>query len=311
MSGPTSRVELPPIASLPAMVTPFDADEAVDHEAISRIAERTVEGGVDGLVPCGTTGEFASLSREERRAVIETTVETADERVPVIAGAAATTVEHAVEFIDDANSVGADGVLLTPPYYHGANNPVGNRTFFDRVTDETALPIYLYNIPSCTSGPITVETVAELASNDVIHGIKDTSGEFSTIERFVAETPDSFRVFQGYDDHFVGAQAMGADGGINALTGVFPSAFRTLCDALKVDGLKRARAIQRHVVSPMFEVAVEYGFAPTVKAALKELNHLEHATVRPPLVELDESNRATVTDAVESAASFLNRTKSR
>lgn len=305
MSDPTSEVELPPFASLPAMVTPFDARESVDREAISAIVEWNVDRGVDGVVPCGTTGEFASLAREERRAIIETTVEAADGRVPVIGGAAATTVERAVEFIQDAATVGADGVLVTPPYYHAANDPAGNRTFFERLARETALPIYLYNIPSCTSGPLAVETVAELATNDAIHGIKDTSGEFSTIERFIAETPESFRVLQGYDDHFVGAQVMGAGGGINALAGVFPSAFRTLCEALEDGDIERAREIQRHVVSPVFEVSLEYGFAPTIKAALRERGRIEHATVRPPLVELDESSRLIVADAVESAESHL------
>ena len=98
---------------------------------------------------------------------------------------------------------------------------------------------------------------------------------------------------------------MGAGGGINALAGVFPSAFRTLCDALEDGDLERARGIQRHVVSPVFEVSLECGFAPTVKAALRERGRIGHATVRPPLVELDDSSRAIVADAVESAASYI------
>lgn len=306
MSDQTTRVDLPPIASLPAMVTPFDADETVDHDALSNLADWTIEGGVDGLVPCGTTGEFASLTREERQAVIETTVEAADGRVPVIAGAAATTVRRVHEFIDDAKAVGADGALVTPPYYHSANDSAGNRTFFERVAAETALPMYLYNIPSCTSGPITVETVGDLASNDAVHGIKDTSGDFSNIERFIGETPDSFRVFQGYDDHFVGAQVMGSAGGINALAGVFPSALRSLCDALDVGDLARAREIQRRVVSPTFDVCLERGFAPTAKVALTERGIIDHATVRPPLVELDGSDRTAAADAVENAVSHLD-----
>jgi 4-hydroxy-tetrahydrodipicolinate synthase len=306
MSDATTSIDLPSTASLSAMVTPFDADESVDHDALAHLAAWTIDGGIDGLVPCGTTGEFAGLTREERRAVIETTVETADGRVPVVAGTAATTVPDVLTFVDDAAAVGADGALITPPYFHAANDPAGNRSFFERIAADSALPIYLYNIPSCTSGPLTPETVEALASNDAIRGIKDTSGDFSTIERFVARTPDSFRVLQGYDDHFVGAQVMGASGGINALAGVLPGAFQSLCGAIDDGDIDRARGVQRDVLSPVFEATLEYGFAPAAKAALCERGVLDRATVRPPLVELDESARAAVAEVVQTALSSLN-----
>jgi 4-hydroxy-tetrahydrodipicolinate synthase len=306
MSDATTPVDLPPTASLSAMVTPFGGDESLDHDALAHLTEWTIGGGIDGLVPCGTTGEFASLTREERRAVVETTVETANGRVPVLAGTAATTVPDALEFVDDAAAAGADGALITPPYFHAANEPAGNRTFFERVAADSALPIYLYNIPSCTSGPLRPETVEALASNDAVHGIKDTSGDFSTVERFVARTPDDFRVMQGYEDHFVGAQAMGADGGVNALAGVFPGAFQSLREAIDDGDTERAREIQRDVLSPVFETALEHGFAPATKAALCERGVLDRATVRPPLVELDESDRAAVAEVTRAALSRLD-----
>lgn len=300
-----SPVELPPIGSLPAMVTPLTTDETIDHEAVSDLADWTIENGVHGLVPCGTSGEFASLSREERRAVIETTVKTANGRVPVIAGAGATTVSDVLAYIDDAAAVGADAALVPPPYYHAANAPAGNRTFFERVSKETALPVYVYNIPSCTSGPVSVETVAELAANKAIHGVKDTSGDFSTIERMIAETPKSFDVLQGYDDHFVGAAVMGSNGGINGTAGIFPGAVAELCNALETENLGRARAIQRHVLSPVFNACFEHGFAAGAKQALVERDVIDHATVRPPLVGLENEARADVTNAVEEAVAFL------
>lgn len=301
MSDPMTEIDLPPVASLPALVTPFNAEEAVDHGALSEVVTWTIDRGVDGLVPCGTTGEFASLTAEERQAVVETTVEAADDRVPVIAGTGATTVQGVLELIEDAAAAGADAALIPPPYYHAANDPTGNRIFYERVADGSELPIYLYNIPSCASGPIAVETVSELATREAIHGLKDTSGDFSAIERFIAEAPASFRVLEGYDDHFVGAHAVGSDGGINALAGVFPAACRTLCDALDAGESKRARTIQQRVLSPVFEVCLEYGFAAGAKVALQERGVIQHATVRPPLVELDGSAREAVTDAVERA----------
>jgi 4-hydroxy-tetrahydrodipicolinate synthase len=305
MPDPTTDVDLPPIASQPTLVTPFDADETVDHDALSDLVEWTIDRGVDGLVPCGTTGEFASLADEERRAVIETTVGTADGRVPVVAGAGATTVQDALDRIEDAAAAGADAALVPSPYYHVANDPAGNRTFYERVAARSELPIYLYNIPSRTGGPIAVETVRDLATHDEIHGIKDTSGDFSAVERFMAATPESFRVFQGYDDHFVGTWAMGSNGGMNGLAGVFPGAFRTLCDALDAGDLDRAREIQRHVLSPVFETCLEHGFAAGAKVALQERGILDHATVRPPLVELEGAARDDVVETVEDALAYL------
>ncbi|MCQ4334357.1 4-hydroxy-tetrahydrodipicolinate synthase [Natronomonas sp. F2-12] len=305
MSDPATDIDLPPVASLPTLVTPFDADETVDHDALSALAEWTIDRGVDGLVPCGTTGEFASLTVAERRAVIETTVEAADGRVPVVAGAGATTAGDVREFIEDAAAVGADAALVPSPYYHAANDPAGNRLFYQRVADGSELPIYLYNIPACTGGPIALETVTELAPHDAIHGIKDTSGDFSAVERFIGETPSSFRVFQGYDDHFVGAWVMGSNGGMNALAGVFPKAFRTLCDALEAGDLGRARAIQRHVLSPVFGACLDHGFAPGAKVALQVRGMIDHATVRPPLVELGGKARTDIADAVEDALAYL------
>jgi len=308
MPDPTTDVALPTPATLPALVTPFTADEAVDHDALADLVTRTVDRGVDGLVPCGTTGEFASLSRAERRAVVATTVDAADGRVPVVAGAAGTTPATVREYVTDAADAGADAALVPPAYFHAANDPAGNVAFFERVADGSDLPVYLYNIPSCASGPLAPETVATLAAHDAVHGIKDTSGAFSTVERFLAETPDAFRILEGYDDHFVGAGAMGADGGINALANVVPGAFRTLCGAIDAGEYGTARTVQQAVLSPLFDACLDHGFAPATKAALAARGVLDTPTVRLPLVALDADARSTlagtVADAVAAAAEF-------
>lgn len=307
MSNSPTPIEWPSVATMPAMVTPFNADETVNYNAVSDLVDWTIKNGVHGLVPCGTTGEFASLSRDERQKVIETTVEAADERVPIVAGAGATTVDDVLEFIDDASAAGADAALVPPPYYHAANAPAGNQVFFERVAEATALPVYIYNIPSCTGGPVSVKTVTELAAHEAIHGIKDTSGDFSTIERLISETPESFNVFQGYDDHFLGAAVMGSDGGINGLAGIFPKALRELCEAIVIEDFDRAREIQRHILSPVFEACFGHGFSAGAKLALVERGIIDDATVRPPLVELDGDAKTDVTAAVENAVSTLDK----
>lgn len=305
MPDPTTDVDVPSPGVMPALVTPFADDESVDHDALAELVEWTIEQGVDGLVPCGTTGEFASMSAAERQAVVETTVETADGRVPVVAGAAGTTVDEVLSHAEAAAEVGADAALVTDPFFHSANAPAGNEEFFRRVADRTPLPLYLYNIPMTTGDRVAVETVAALAAHDAVHGIKDTSGDFSYFEDVLAATPDDFRVLQGFDDHFVGGAAMGSDGGINALANVVPDAFRALCDALDDGDLAEARRLQRDVLSPLFGVCLEHGFAPTTKVTLAVRGVVDATTVRPPLVELDEEGFAAVRETVEEAVWHL------
>lgn len=305
MPDPTTDVDVPSPGVMPALVTPFDADESVDHDALSELVEWTVEQGVDGLVPCGTTGEFASMSPAERQAVVETTVDAADGRVPVVAGTAATTVDEVVHHTEAAAEVGADGALITDPFFHSANAPTGNERFFRRVADRTPLPLYLYNIPMTAGDSVAAETVATLAEHDAVHGIKDTSGDFSYFEEVLAETPDDFRVLQGFDDHFVGGAAMGSDGGINALANVVPDAFRSLCDALDAGDVAQAREIQRDVLSPLFATCLQYGFAPTTKELLAARGVVDATTVRPPLVELDEESQSAVDDVLDDALTRL------
>ena len=283
------------------LVTPFDADGAVDHGALGSLVEHVLDGGVDGVVPCGTTGEFASLTPAENRAVVETTVEHAD-GAPVLAGTAATGVAETLDRVEAAAAAGADAALVTLPYFHGSNDPAGDAAFLRAVADDAALPVYLYNLPACVGREIPVDTVVEVADHERVLGLKDSSGDFNYFSELLRRTPDAFQLFEGFDSHLVPGLLFGSDGGINALSNVIPEAFAAAADAVESGDTAAARRVHEEHVAPLFQQCVDHGFAPVAKAGLRARGVLDADAdaVRPPLVALDGDPRAGVVDAVAS-----------
>ncbi len=265
------------------IVTPFD-DGAVDEPALESLLEH-VQTGADAVFPCGTTGEFASLAPDERRRVLEATVDRAD--VSVVAGAGATSVEETVGSVADAAAAGADAAVIVPPYFHTANTPAGNRRFFEAVADRASLPLLLYNIPQCTGRRIDPETVAAVADHDRIVGLKDSSGDLEYFLSVQRRTPEDFLCLQGYDALLVPALRMGADGGVNALSNALPECFAEAVERAHDD---RGVELQREAITPVFEACTEFGFAPAAKAALVHRGVLPTDDVRPPLVAIDDSS---------------------
>ncbi|MFC6838079.1 dihydrodipicolinate synthase family protein [Halomarina ordinaria] len=282
------------------LVTPFEGGE-VNHEALARLVDHVLGGGVDGLVPCGTTGEFASLDDAEYRAVIETTVDAA-EGAPVMAGAAETSVPETLARIETAADAGADAALVTLPYFHGSNDPAGDAAFVRAVADDAALPVYLYNIPACVGRPIAPETVVTLADHDRVLGLKDSSGDFNYFSELLRRTPDRFQLFEGFDSHLVAGLVFGAAGGINALSNVIPEAFAASTRAVRSGDVATARRIHEERVAPLFQQCVAHGFAPATKTALRARGVLDGEEVRPPLVELDDDARDDIASLVEGVA---------
>ncbi len=278
------------------MVTPFD-DGDIDEEALADLAEFILDGGVDGLFPCGTTGEFASLAPAERRHVTEIVSRTAGD-APVIAGAAGTSVHETLTRIDEAADAGADAAAIVGPYFHQPNRPEGTRRFFEAVAEETALPLFLYNIPMYVGSPIESETVGALAEHDAVRGMKDTSSDFSYFLAVDRQTPEDFLMLQGFDTLLVPSLRMGASGGVHALANVIPEVFAEL---LEVADEERGAHLQREAVAPLFERCVEYGFAPATKAALVHRGVLDTDAVKPPLVSLGDDAYEEIGEAVDRA----------
>ncbi|AGB37371.1 dihydrodipicolinate synthase family protein [Natronococcus occultus] len=282
-------------------VTPFD-DGAIDEDALVDLLAHLREGGIDSVFACGTSGEFPSLGPEERRRVIELTVDHADG--PVVACSGATSVDEAVTHVDNAADAGADAAALVPPYFTPANAPEGNERFFERVAAETTLPIVLYNIPQYTGERIEPETVAALAEREAFVGIKDSSGDLTYFQSLVRETPDEFLCLMGYDSLLVPSIRLGGDGGINALSNVVP---RTFAETVETADTDRGQQLQSAAIAPLFETCGAYGFAQAAKTGLVQRDVLPSDEVRPPLVATDDEAAAEIESTLENALAVTER----
>lgn len=291
--------------TIPPMVTPTEGDDGgVDVPTLESYTAFLVEGGVHGLFPCGSIGEFPSLTRDERRTVVETVVEAAGD-VPVLAGCGATSVADVVTLTEDAASAGASAAVVVTPYYLGADQ-AGLRRFYGAVADRSPLPVVLYNIPQRTGLPLEVETAVALAAHENVVGIKDSSGGMAHCFRLIEETPDDFAVVQGLSMLALPSLDSGAAGLISGAANVFPSALADLYEAHRAGERERAVAIANEVANPL---VTAYADLPTA-AALKHLVGLAGHEVGPPVLPLsplDDDQRRALTDRYEAVAEQVAR----
>lgn len=269
----------------PPLVTPFDGAD-IDEAAFQSLLDHVLQGGVDALFPCGTTGEAASLTRDEQASLVRHTVEASPPDVPVLAGGTGTAIEATRTWIADVASLGADGVFLTAPYFHPANDPSGYQRFFEAVLEDSPLPVLLYNIPGYVGTEIPPSVVEAIAGHDRVMGMKDSSGDLGYGRGIRDRNPADFLVLQGIDELLLPACRMGFDGGVNAGANVFPEIYGSLVREPFAD---TAMEHHRDVVQPLFAFCEANGFAPAIKAALVTEHVLEQYDVRPPLVSVDES----------------------
>jgi 4-hydroxy-tetrahydrodipicolinate synthase len=265
------------------VVTPFDGHE-IDWESYDRLLAHLVEGGVDGVFPCGTTGEFASLTADERSRLVSRTVDVTPSDVSVVVGGTGTAIEEAIAWIETAADIGADAGAVTAPYFHTSNDPDGLRRFFERVADDSPIPVVLYNNPVYVGEPIPSRTVGELATHESVVGLKDASGDLTYASRVEDRVPEEFLLLQGFDSLLLASMRMGFDGGMNMLSNVMPGAFVEILDA---PGSDRAHDIHRDAIVPLFERGRAEGFAPVTKTVLAEHGIISSNDVRPSLVPVE------------------------
>ena len=229
--------------SIPALVTPFK-NGAFDRSAFAALVERQISGGSSALVPCGTTGESATLSHEEHRDVVTLCVDIAAGRVPVIAGAGSNSTAEAVGLIEHAHSTGADAAMVVCPYYNKPDQ-AGLEAHFRAVAGAAKLPIILYNVPSRTGCDLLPETVGRLASTANIVGIKDASGSLSRVSEHNALTAGhEFTQICGDDPVALGHRAMGGAGCISVTANVAPQQCAAMHAAFDEGDLPKAREIE-------------------------------------------------------------------
>ena len=270
-----------------ALVTPF-RDGAVDERALHDLVELQIAAGVDGVMPCGSTGEAATLSHAEHRRVIEVVVAAARGRVRVLAGTGSNSTREAVELTRHAKEAGADGALLISPYYNRPM-PEGIVQHYAAVARETALPLLVYNIPSRTGSNILPETMARLAEIEQVVGVKESSGDLHQVARTIAATPDDFAVLSGDDWATLPILALGGRGVISTTSNAAPGDVVELVRAFRAGDLARARDSYYRLLPLMDALFCETNPIP-VKAALA-LRGLIHEDVRLPLTALSAPHR--------------------
>lgn len=266
--------------TLPALVTPFRGG-SIDEDALRALVERAIEGGVDGLVPCGTTGESVTLSDAEHARVIAITVAQAKDRVPVIAGAGTISTHHTIELAKSARAAGADGLLLVCPYY---NRPTqaGLEAHFRAVCDAVPLPAVLYNIPARTGVDLSAETLERLGDVRSIVGIKEATGNVLRGQQILARCGDRFAVLSGDDALTLPMLAVGGAGVISVTANLLPREASEVTRLFAQGRLDEARAAHLSLV-PVHEAMFLESNPGPVKSALADRGLLA-PEVRLPLV---------------------------
>jgi len=279
-----------------AIVTPF-SEGKVDYEALGSLIDFQIENGTDAIVPCGTTGESATLSMEEHCRVIDITVEAVNKRIPVIAGSGGNSTAEAVELTRHAKESGADATLQVAPYY---NKPTqeGLYRHFKAVAESVDIPIIVYNIPGRTAVNIEPETIARLAEIPNIVGVKEATGSMKQITDIIRLCGDDFTVLSGEDYITFPLLAVGGKGVISVVSNVAPKDMADLCTLYLEGKVREARDLYYRVLPLCHALFYETNPAP-VKAALKMMGKIASDEVRLPLVPMQPANRERLKKVIE------------
>jgi len=284
--------------SLPALVTPF-RDEAFDEAAFRDLVEWQIGEGSHGLVPCGTTGEAATMNFEEHWRVVEICVDQAAGRVPVIAGCGSNCTRSARDNMRAAEERGADGALCVVPYYNRPNQE-GLYAHFATLAEACPLPIIIYNVPGRTVADISVETLGRLAKLPTIVGIKDATGNLGRVSAQRIACGTDFAQLSGTDDMALGFMAMGGTGCISVTANVAPLLCATFLDACLVGDWEKALEYQDRLY-PLHAALFTDASPGPVKYAVNRVRPDFPAALRLPMTPPSEASRRAVDAALEHA----------
>ena len=281
----------------PAIITPFknDPKQTVDLDGLRSNIQYLLSQGVHGIVPCGSTGESATLSFTEHEKVIEVAIDTVNGRVPVLAGTGSNNTAEAIVLTKAAKDLGADGALVISPYYNKPNRS-GLIKHYTRLAD-LDIPVVMYNVPGRTGQNLEPDLVAELAGHPNIVGIKEASGNLGQISRVIEETRGKeFMVTSGDDNLTLPIIALGGAGVISVAANVVPKEMVEMCGAAAAGDLDRARQ-QHYFLSPLFRALfIDTNPIPVKKAV--ELAGMAAGPVRLPLDDLDATKTAQLSSVL-------------
>ena len=273
-----------------ALITPFAGGD-VDHRALADLIEAQIAGGVHGVVPCGSTGEAATLTHDEHIAIVREVVRLVRGRVPVIAGTGSNSTAEAIRLTRAAEEAGADGALLISPYY---NKPTqeGIYRHYAAVAEATRLPLIVYNIPGRTASNISPETMGRLSRIPNIVGVKEASGSLAHVLEVIQASGPDFAVYSGDDILTLPIMAAGGKGVIAVTANLVPRDFATLAEALLAGDLERGRTLMRRLLPLVQATSLEVNPLP-VKTALAMMGRCAEE-FRLPLTCMSAPARATL-----------------
>ena len=270
-----------------ALVTPM-TENGPDYAAMERLLEIQLQGGVDALIVCATTGEAPTLTDEEHIDMIKFVAEYVKGRIPVIAGTGSNYTDHAVDMSIMARDAGADGLLCVTPYYNKCTQE-GLVASFTKIADATELPMIVYNVPSRTGVTIKPDTYVKLAEHPNIVGIKEAGGDISAVVETMSKCGDNINMYSGNDDQIVPIMSMGGIGCISVLSNILPKAAKEITDKFFAGDIAGAAAAQCRLKPLMDALFCEVNPIP-VKAALEAMGVID-GFMRLPLTPMTAANR--------------------
>jgi 4-hydroxy-tetrahydrodipicolinate synthase len=291
---------------LNALLTPFTSDgEVVEERLLRALVDHSIRGGIHGLVPCGSTGEFTSLSLDERKLVLEIVLDETAGRVPVVAHTGAMTTREAVSLSRHAERAGASAVMLVAPYYEPLTLNEVSRYYKD-VAASVGISVMVYNLPAATGVNLNPEEIAKLAALvPNIRYVKDTSGDMSQAARLIHEYGDVISTFVGHDTLYLASIVEGASGSVLGTGNLLPSELAAIWDALQAQELERARAMWAEIF-PLMRFLVSGSYVAGLKSGLEILG-FPIGVPRAPLEALGErqlSDLKTILSALPSPLSL-------
>lgn len=272
--------------AMTALVTPF-IDGKLDEQGLVELIEFQIEGGIHGIVPCGTTGESATLGFDEHKRVIDLTVKTVAGRIPVIAGTGANSTSEAIELTESARDSGADAVLSVAPYYNKPSQE-GLYQHFKAITDAVDIPMFLYNVPGRTVVHILPQTVARLAEIPNIIGIKEACASLEQISDVIRFCPDDFILVSGDDFTSMPTVFIGGKGVISVVSNVDPGGMARIMEAA-LNGDAKAANEEHYRLFPLMKLMFMYPSPAAPKKALQLLGRMTDSTPRLPMTGADEA----------------------
>lgn len=287
--------------TLTALVTPMAKNGEFDGEAeaaLTDLVQRQIEAGIDGLVVCGTTGEAATLTSQERSRVIGCVVRAAQNRVPVMAGVGTQDTASTCQAITEAQAAGAQGLLVVTPFYNKPSQE-GLKQHFERVAGHARVPVMLYNVPSRTGVDLLPATVAALAQHPNIVGIKEATGSLGRLDALRAVVPDNFDLVSGDDGTACAFAAMGGHGVISVTSNLVPEQMAALVAAGRTGDVTSARRLQL-ALAPLIEALFIEPNPLPIKTALAWQGHM-HAAFRLPLCAMGQETQAVLRRAMQQA----------